>query len=192
MLTSWFTASFPSKPPIPGFRYKQTAVTFINDAYATYDGGGYAITLNNTSNIRGDACTAKYTYDSAKGDVIAFAFTRLRNPSANCSSNIQYQSGVTLASLYVSNSSNQIFFNGTGYTVGIFNANNKVDIYLELNMTTKMVKAYYSLVVGGPKTLLAEKPFLNVVASNLIQLYVDAGPSNATNLQVYNNSEFTL
>lgn len=192
MLTSWFTASFPSKPPIPGFRYKQTSVAFINDGYATYDGGGYVITLNNTSNFRGDACTPKYTYDPAKGDVIAFAFTRQRDPTKNCSSNIQYQSGVTIASLYLSNSGNQIMFNGVGYVVGTFNANNKVDIYFELNMTTKMVKAYYSLVVGGPKILLAEKPFMNVVASNLIQLYVDAGPSNATNLQVYNNIEFTL
>ncbi|MNB75742.1 hypothetical protein D3C75_223950 [compost metagenome] len=190
MLTSWFTASFPSKPPIPGFRYKQTAVTFINDAYATYDGGGYAITLNNTGNIRGDACTAKYTYDPAKGDVIAVAFTRTRNPSVNCSSNIQYQNSVTLASFYVG-VDNRLYFNGTAYTVGTIVAN-KVDIALELNMSTKMIKAYYSLTVGGPKILVAEKPFLNVVASNAIQLYVDGPNSSASNLQVYNNAEFTL
>lgn len=190
MLTSWFSVSFPSKPLIPGFRYKQTAVTFINQAYATYDGGGYVTSLNNTGFYLGDSCTAKFTVDPAKGDIFAIAFTRLRNPAGNCSSNIQYQSGVGIASVYVS-TDGRVAFNGTLYTVGALTAD-KVDLAIVLDMAAKTVKVLASNVVGGAKTLLAEKPFQNIAASNAIQLYVDGPSSNAQSILAYNNAELTL
>lgn len=192
MLTNWFTASFPSKPPIPGFRYKQTSVSFINDGSATYDTNGYLVNLTNTSNFRGDACMPKWTYDPTKGEIFALAFTRTRDPSKNTSSNIQYQTGTAIANSYISNSdTGQIMFNGQAYTIGTI-INNRVDIAYVVDMTAHTVKLYYSLVVGGAKTLLAEKPFLNIAASNLIQMYVDAGPSQALNVLAYNNPEFAL
>lgn len=193
MLSTWYTSSFPSKVAPPGFRYKQTAVTFINDASATYDGAGYVSTLNNTANRFGDACTAKFTVDPTKGDVFAIGFTRTRNPSAGSSSTIQYQSGSAIATVAVWSNDTQILFNGTFYTLsGTINANNKLDLAIVLDFATKTVKLLYSLVVGGPKTLLAEKPFQNVAAGYAIQLYVDAGPSQASNILAYNNVEFAL
>lgn len=191
MLTSWYTSSFPAKVAIPGFRYKQTAVTFINNGYATYDGGGYVSTLNNTNFYLGDSCTAKFTVDPAKGDIFAIAFTRTRG-SGNTSSNIQYQAGGSIANTYIASTTNAIVFNGQSYTVGTI-TNNTVDLAIVINMTTKKVKLLYSLVVGGPKTLLAEKSFqiLNS-SSSAIQLYVDSGPSQASNILAYNNEEFAL
>lgn len=190
MLTSWYTSSFPSKVAPPGFRYKQTAVTFINNGSATYDAGGYVVNLTNTDYFRGDACTAKWTYDPSKGEVFALKFTRTRTVDKNCSSNLQYQSGATFGQLYIS-TSGQLVFNGQAYTVGTI-INNRVDVAFVVDMSAHTVKVYYSLVVGGPKTLLAEKPFQNIVASNAIQLYVDAGPSQALNVLAYNNPEFAL
>lgn len=193
MLTSWYTASFPNKPPLVGYRYKQTAVTFINDAYATYDGGGYVTTLNNTTNRFGDACTAKFTVDPTKGDIFAIAFTRTRNPDSASSSNIQYQSGASIAAIAVWSNNTQILFNGAFHTLpSPINANNKIDLAIVLDFSAKTVKLMYSTAVGGAKTLLAEKPFQNIVASTAIQMYVDAGPSQASNILAYNNAELAL
>lgn len=191
MLTSWYTTSFPSKVAPPGFRYKQTAVTFINNAFANYDGAGYVTALNNTDFFRGDACTAKFTVDPTKGDIFGISFTRTRNPTANCSSNIYYQTGAVICSVYVGTDS-RIFFNGTAYDIGPLTAH-KADIAIILDMSAKTIKVLASNVVGGAKTLLAEKPFTNVVAGNsLIQFYVDGPSSTATNILAYNNSEFAL
>ena len=194
MLSSWFTVSFPNKPPIPGFRYKQTAVTFINQASATYDGGGYVSTLNNTNFYLGDACTAKFTVDPTKGDIFGISFTRTRNPASGSSSNVQYQTGQSIAAVAVWTGNNTVLFNGAFHTLpGNIGADNKIDLAIVLDMTAKTVKLLYSLTVGGAKTLLAEKPFQTTnVSSNAIQLYVDAGPSQASNVLAYNNAEFAL
>lgn len=189
VITTWFATTFISNTN-PGYRYKQTAVTFINDGSATYDAGGYVKTLNNTAYFRGDACTAKFTVDPTKGDIFAIGFTRVVDPTKNSSSNIQYQTGGTIAQVYWSNSG-QLVFNGVPYNIGTM-TNNRVDIAIALDMTLKTVKVLASTVIGGPKTLVAEKPFQNITASNLIQLYVDAGASQAANVLAYNNIEFAL
>lgn len=192
MLSSWYTTSFPNKTAPPGYRYKQTAVTFINDAYATYDGGGYVTTLNNTTNRFGDACTAKFTVDPTKGDTFAVAFTRIVDLTNNSSSDIQYQSGGTIAQVVVWSNATQILFNGAFYTLPSPIIASKIDLAIVLDFSAKTVKLMYSLVVGGPKTLLAEKPFQSIATSNAIQLIVNAGPSKATNILAYNNAEFAL
>lgn len=190
MITAWFTGIFPTKVVLPPYRYKQTSVVFTNDGSATY-ANGYVASLVNTANRFGDSCTARWTFDPLQGEIFAIQFTRIRG-SSNSSSNIRYQAnGGAIAAVYVG-TGNTIFFNGQTYPIGTI-VNNRIDLAIVLNMTTKMVKVLYSLTIGGAKTLLAEKPFtVTSSSSNLFEFYVDSPSSSATSILATNNEEFAV
>ncbi|MNI41204.1 hypothetical protein D3C73_954500 [compost metagenome] len=189
MLTTWYTASFPNKPPLPGFRYKQTAVTPINAGSAILDGQGYITGANIAYDRLGSALYANFTVQPAKGDIFAISMTRTINPDGGTSTNVYWGSGQSIVSSFYLNSN--LFFQGVAYPIGALTAN-KIDISYVLDFTAKTVKLLYSTTVGGAKTLLAEKPFQTVVASNDIRLYWDNSPSAASNILAYNNAEFAL
>lgn len=192
MLSSWFTASFPNKPGLPGFRYKQTSTSGVNAGQPVLDGQGYLIGMNINYDRLGSSCSANFTVDrAAKGDIFALGFTRTINPDAGTSSNVLYQSGQSIVSSFMYNGN--LFFQGAVVLSGVTLVNNKYDAAYIIDMSTKTVKFMFSAVVGGQKTLIAEKPFANTtVNSNLIQLYFDNSPSTATNMLAYNNPEFAL
>lgn len=191
VISAWFAATIVSKL-YPGHRYKQTSTQVINAGQPVLDGGGYIVGMNINYDRLGSACTALFTVDRAtKGDIFAIGFTRTINVDSGTSTNIQYQSGQSIVSSFVYG--NSLFFQGAVVIPSLSLVANKIDIAYVLDMSTKTVKLLVSTVVGGPKTLIAEKPFATTnINSNLIQMYADASPSAVTNILAYNNAEFAL
>ncbi|MNC07667.1 hypothetical protein D3C75_552220 [compost metagenome] len=191
MISNWMQAGLtPFLATLPGYRYKQTSTTPINDGSPVLDGQGYVIGANIAYNRFGSAIYVDFNYDPTKGDIFATTFTRTINPTeGGTSSNITYGSGQSIVNSFVYNGS--LFFQGESYVIGALTAS-KIDISYVLNFTTKTVKLLYSTTVGGPKTLLAEKPFVTVVASNALRFYFDNSPSAVSSFLVYNNAQFAL
>ena len=166
---------------VPPIRYKQTSVTFVNSASATYDTSGYVSTLTTTNDRFGDSCTVNWPTD--KGDTLVLTFTIRRSTATNAATYVRYQNSSIIASVVYNKDSSTIVFGGT---FPVTYTTNMLDVKSVVNYATKTTSLYVADSLGGAKRLVNTVPFTNTQTTQSAQMYFSGNSAKLTEIKAYN------